>query len=122
MKQRGYSGSTPADQMPPPARIPSSFVRPPARPLRDLGPAYVEVTEEPRLLGVRRWKILIHDGICVYGPGYGGMPHGWTSYGSRERAERKAGRKLAAYLADERRRAAAEAGASRFTEEDLRRG
>ena len=45
------------------------------------------------------WRIVIEDGLTEYGPGSGGVIFGWTSWGSRDRAERKADRILRRYLA-----------------------
>lgn len=45
-----------------------------------------------------RWRIVIEDGLLECGPGFGGVVLGWSSWGSRERAEAKAARLLARHM------------------------
>lgn len=103
-------------QVEPPVSFP-----PPVRPILGdvpLPAPYAEVTLTGRTWLLRRptWLVRIVDGICVYGPGYGGTVLGWRVRGDRARVDRVAGRKLEQYLGQQ------SPAEHRITVEEIERG
>lgn len=85
------SGFAPGPQ---PRARPGTSPRPPRS---DPGPPYAEVEQ----IGRWTWAVRVCHGITVWGPNGGAF----IVHGSRERADRAAGRHLARYLREEERSA-----------------